>query len=121
MICSSNTPSHLNIPIPPPEVPPISAKNPIVSSPPAQGTPRFHNEALQEFANLQPKLMITQEIIHKSINQVFLEHHQLLQMIPFMVAAHLNEMHRKFCVELNSLLGNTLEEITGINSKFLQK
>ncbi|MBW0529659.1 hypothetical protein O181_069374, partial [Austropuccinia psidii MF-1] len=33
--------------------------------PPAQGTPHYNNETLQEFTYLQPTLMITQAIVHK--------------------------------------------------------
>ncbi|MBW0496764.1 hypothetical protein O181_036479 [Austropuccinia psidii MF-1] len=44
--------------VPSPEVPPITSENPITSSPPVQGTPQSHNEALQEFSSLQPKLMM---------------------------------------------------------------
>ncbi|MBW0508146.1 hypothetical protein O181_047861 [Austropuccinia psidii MF-1] len=38
------------------------------------GSPHSHNEAQQEFTDLQPTLMIPQAIFHKSINQILLEH-----------------------------------------------
>ncbi|MBW0488986.1 hypothetical protein O181_028701 [Austropuccinia psidii MF-1] len=93
-------------------LPAIAPKNPTVSS------PHSHNEALQEFTDLQSTLMIPQAIDHGSINQILVEHCQLLHMIPFMDATHQKEMHREFWEELNSLLGQALEaypkeDITG--------
>ncbi|MBW0499921.1 hypothetical protein O181_039636 [Austropuccinia psidii MF-1] len=41
---------------------------------PTASSPHSHNEAFQEFTDLQPTLMIPQAIIHKSINQILLEH-----------------------------------------------
>ncbi|MBW0489278.1 hypothetical protein O181_028993 [Austropuccinia psidii MF-1] len=95
-------------------------KNPTTSS------PQSHNEAWQEFTSLQPTLMIPQAIIHKSIDQILLEHRQFLCMIPFVDVTHQNEMHWEFGEELNSLLGQALgayqkEDITGIVSKYLEK
>ncbi|MBW0486471.1 hypothetical protein O181_026186 [Austropuccinia psidii MF-1] len=59
-----------------------SPKNPTASS------PESHNEAWQELKDLQPTLMIPQAIIHKSINQIFLEHRHFLYLIPFMDVTH---------------------------------
>ncbi|MBW0472696.1 hypothetical protein O181_012411 [Austropuccinia psidii MF-1] len=53
---------------------------------PVPSSPHSHNDACQEFTNLQPTLMIPQAIFHKSINQIFLEHRQFLHMIPFVDA-----------------------------------
>ncbi|MBW0523502.1 hypothetical protein O181_063217 [Austropuccinia psidii MF-1] len=68
-------------------------------------SPHSHDEAQQEFMYLQPTFMIPQAIVHKSINQILLEHHQFLHMIPFVDVTHQNEMHQKLREELNSLLG----------------
>ncbi|MBW0482547.1 hypothetical protein O181_022262 [Austropuccinia psidii MF-1] len=62
------------------EIPPIVPENPI--------SPNSYDEACQEFTDVRPTLMIPQAIIHKSINQILLEHHQLLHMIPFVDATH---------------------------------
>ncbi|MBW0557392.1 hypothetical protein O181_097107 [Austropuccinia psidii MF-1] len=91
---------------------------------PVPSPPHSHNEACQEFTELQPLLMIPQAIVHESINQILLQHHQLLHMIPFVNVTHRNEMHREFQEELNSLLAQSLEaypkgDITGIVSKYL--
>ncbi|MBW0484005.1 hypothetical protein O181_023720 [Austropuccinia psidii MF-1] len=99
-----------------PQVP----KNPTASS------PHSHDEAFQEFTNLKLTLMIPQAIIHKYINQILLEHRQLLHLIPFVDATHQNEMHREFWEELNTLLGQALEaypkeDIIRIVSGFLPK
>ncbi|MBW0520860.1 hypothetical protein O181_060575 [Austropuccinia psidii MF-1] len=48
-----------SLPLPPRTQPP---------PPPAPSSPHSHNEACQEFTNLQPTLMIPQAIAHKSIN-----------------------------------------------------
>ncbi|MBW0499441.1 hypothetical protein O181_039156 [Austropuccinia psidii MF-1] len=93
---------------------------------PTTSSPHSHNEAGQEFTNLKPTLMIPQEIVHDIINQVLLEHCQLLHMIPVVDATHRNEMHQQFWEELNSLLGQVLEaypkeDITRIVSRFLKK
>ncbi|MBW0561054.1 hypothetical protein O181_100769 [Austropuccinia psidii MF-1] len=100
--------------------PPSAPKNPTASS------PHSHNEAQQEFTNLQPTLIIPKAIIHDSINQILLEHHQFLQMIPFVDATHQNEMHREFWEELNTRLGQAVkaypkEDINGIVSRFFKK
>ncbi|MBW0584524.1 hypothetical protein O181_124239 [Austropuccinia psidii MF-1] len=58
------------------------------SSPPVQSPSHSHNDACQEFNDLQPTLMIPRAIVHKSINQILLEHHRLLHMIPFVDATH---------------------------------
>ncbi|MBW0537246.1 hypothetical protein O181_076961 [Austropuccinia psidii MF-1] len=63
-------------------IPPSASKNPTTTS------PHSHNDARQEFTNLQPSLMIPQAIVHKSINQILLEHGCLLHMIPFLDATH---------------------------------
>ncbi|MBW0545227.1 hypothetical protein O181_084942 [Austropuccinia psidii MF-1] len=93
---------------------------------PTASSPHSHNEAWQEFTDFQPTLMIPRAIVNKSINQILLEHHQLLHMIPFVDATHLNEFHQELQEELNSLLGQALEaypkeEITRIVSRFLKK
>ncbi|MBW0528781.1 hypothetical protein O181_068496 [Austropuccinia psidii MF-1] len=64
--------------------------------------------------------------VHESINRILLQNHYFLHMIPFVDAAHRNEMHWEFWEELNSLLAQELEaypkgDITGIVSKFLEK
>ncbi|MBW0495651.1 hypothetical protein O181_035366 [Austropuccinia psidii MF-1] len=60
---------------------------------PAPSSPNSKDEACQEFTDLRPTLMIPRDIVHKSINRILLEHRQLLHMIPFVDAAHRNEMH----------------------------
>ncbi|MBW0475046.1 hypothetical protein O181_014761 [Austropuccinia psidii MF-1] len=75
-----------NSPVTPP--PPSSLEIPTASSPLAQSSPHSHNEAQQEFTNLLPTLIIPQEIVHYSINQILLEHCQFLHMIPFVDATH---------------------------------
>ncbi|MBW0500814.1 hypothetical protein O181_040529 [Austropuccinia psidii MF-1] len=105
---------------PTPEIPPIAPKSPTTSS------PQSHDEAWQEFRDLLPTLMIPRAIVHKSINQLLLEHCHFLHMIPFVDAAHHNEMHQEFREEINSLLGQELEaypkeDITRIGSKYLAK
>ncbi|MBW0527463.1 hypothetical protein O181_067178 [Austropuccinia psidii MF-1] len=85
----------------------ITIDNMPIRSPPPSLVPRSphsHDDARQEFTDLQPTLMIHQAIFHKSINQISLEHCQLLHMIPFMDATHRNEMHREFGEEINSPL-----------------
>ncbi|MBW0473492.1 hypothetical protein O181_013207 [Austropuccinia psidii MF-1] len=57
-------------------------------SPSLHVPPHSHDEACQEFTNLQLTLMIPQAIIHKSINQILLKHCQLLHMIPFVDVTH---------------------------------
>ncbi|MBW0561716.1 hypothetical protein O181_101431 [Austropuccinia psidii MF-1] len=101
-------------------------KNPNASSPPVQSPSHSHNNTRQEFTDLQPTLMIPQAIIHKSINQIFLEHRCLLHMIPFVDATRQNETHRESREELNSLLAQALEsypkeDIPRIVSKILEK
>ncbi|MBW0480068.1 hypothetical protein O181_019783 [Austropuccinia psidii MF-1] len=76
---------------------------------PASSSPHSHNEAFQEFANLQLTLMIPQEIVHDSIQVILLENRQFLHMIPFVDATHPSEMHQEFWEELNTLLGKELE------------
>ncbi|MBW0548882.1 hypothetical protein O181_088597 [Austropuccinia psidii MF-1] len=100
---------------------PVGSPSPLVPS-----FPHSHDDTHQEFTDLQPTLMIPQAIIHKSINQILLEHCGLLHMIPFVDATHRNEMHRELGEELNSLLYQALEaypkeDITGIVSKYLEK
>ncbi|MBW0475096.1 hypothetical protein O181_014811 [Austropuccinia psidii MF-1] len=65
-----------------PEIPPISPKDPTAPF------PSSHNEAWPEFMDLRLTLMIPQAIVHESINQILLEHCQLLHMISFMDATH---------------------------------
>ncbi|MBW0519909.1 hypothetical protein O181_059624 [Austropuccinia psidii MF-1] len=111
--------------VPPPstptqEIPPIAPKNPTANS------LNSNNEACQEFTDRQATLMIPQSIVNKSINQILLEHCQLLHMIPFVDVTHQNEMHQEFQEELNSLLGQALEayskeDIIRIVSKYLYK
>ncbi|MBW0495538.1 hypothetical protein O181_035253 [Austropuccinia psidii MF-1] len=104
---------------PPSTIPSSAPKNPTASS------PHSHDDACQEFTDLQHTLMIPRAIVHKSINQILLEHCCLLHMITFVNATHQNEMHREFREELNSLLRQALEaypkeDITGIVSKYLE-
>ncbi|MBW0497195.1 hypothetical protein O181_036910 [Austropuccinia psidii MF-1] len=96
-------------PATPPSIPCISPKNPTASYPPVSSSPHSHDEACQEYTDLQPTLMIPQAIVHESINRILLEHCQVLHMIPFVDAIHQNEMHWEFWEELNSLLGQALE------------
>ncbi|MBW0543011.1 hypothetical protein O181_082726 [Austropuccinia psidii MF-1] len=117
------SPAH---PAPPPII--IIDDMPIRSTlpPSTQPPPHSHNEACQELTDLRPTLMTPQAIVHESINQILSEHFQLLQMIPFVDAAHQNEMHREFREELSSLIGQALEaypkeDITRIVSKYLDK
>ncbi|MBW0462369.1 hypothetical protein O181_002084 [Austropuccinia psidii MF-1] len=73
-------------PTPPPSPcvpPPIASNNPTASSPPVPSSSHSYDDACQEFTNLQPTLMIPQ-----AINQILLEHHRLLHMIPFVDATH---------------------------------
>ncbi|MBW0518597.1 hypothetical protein O181_058312 [Austropuccinia psidii MF-1] len=106
---------------PEPEVAPTqSTEEPF--DPPIASSPHSHSEAWQVFTDLRP----TRATVHKSINQILLENCQLVYMIPFVDAAHQNEMNREFWEELNSLLGQALEaypkeDITGIVSSFLKK
>ncbi|MBW0533494.1 hypothetical protein O181_073209 [Austropuccinia psidii MF-1] len=93
-------------PLPSSPTPPVASKNATTPSPLVPSSPHSNNESLQEFTNLQPMLMIPQVI-----NQILLEHFQLLHMIPFEDVAHQNEMHQEFPEELNSLLGNSLGPI----------
>ncbi|MBW0488150.1 hypothetical protein O181_027865 [Austropuccinia psidii MF-1] len=84
-----------------------------------------HNEAWEEFTDFQPALMIPQAIVHDSINQILLEHCQLLHMIAFVDATYENELRWEFREELNYLLGQALEaypeeDITGIVSSILK-
>ncbi|MBW0473516.1 hypothetical protein O181_013231 [Austropuccinia psidii MF-1] len=72
-------------------------------------SPHSHNDAQQEFTNLRPALMIPQAIFHDPINQILLENHQLLPMIPFVDTTHQNEMHMEFQEELNSSLAQEIE------------
>ncbi|MBW0492535.1 hypothetical protein O181_032250 [Austropuccinia psidii MF-1] len=93
---------------------------------PVPSSPHSDNDAHQEFTDLRPTLVIPQAIVHKSINQILLEHRFLLHMIPLVDATHQNEIHREFREELNSLLCQELEaypkeDITGIVSKYLEK
>ncbi|MBW0561689.1 hypothetical protein O181_101404 [Austropuccinia psidii MF-1] len=93
---------------------------------PTPSSPHFHDEAHQEFTDLQPTLMIPQAIVHKSINRILLEHHRLLHMIPLVDVPHQNQMHQEFGEELNSLLGQAVEaypkeDISRIVSKYLNK
>ncbi|MBW0530560.1 hypothetical protein O181_070275 [Austropuccinia psidii MF-1] len=76
-ICPLDPPPSTPTPVPSLEIPPIAPENPTAYS------PHSHNEALQEFADMQQTLMIPRAIIHESINQILLEHHLLLHMIPF--------------------------------------
>ncbi|MBW0462884.1 hypothetical protein O181_002599 [Austropuccinia psidii MF-1] len=113
-------------PVPSLEIPPISPKNLAASSPPVQGSPHSHNEACQEFTDLQLTLIVPQAIVHESINQILLEYCQLFHMIPFVDVTHPNETHQEFLEELSTLLGQAVEdypkeEITGIVSKYLNK
>ncbi|MBW0465753.1 hypothetical protein O181_005468 [Austropuccinia psidii MF-1] len=99
---------------------PVPPRTPIPSS------PHSHNDACQEFTDLRPTLMIPQAIVHKSINQILLEHCQFLHIIPFVDSTYQNEMHQEFWEELNSLLAHALEaypreDITGIVSKYLER
>ncbi|MBW0490043.1 hypothetical protein O181_029758 [Austropuccinia psidii MF-1] len=87
-----------NMPVASPLLP-SAPKSPNASS------PHSHDKACQEHNDLQPTLMIPQAIIHKSINQILLEHCRLLHMVPFMDATHGNEMHWEFQEELNLILG----------------
>ncbi|MBW0542026.1 hypothetical protein O181_081741 [Austropuccinia psidii MF-1] len=64
--------------------------------PPAPSSPQSYNDAWQEFMDLQLTLMIPQAIVHKSINQILLEHHCLLQMIHFVDVTYKNEMYREW-------------------------
>ncbi|MBW0517870.1 hypothetical protein O181_057585 [Austropuccinia psidii MF-1] len=107
--------------VPSPDLPPIDTENPTASSLPVPRSSHSYNDTCQEFTDLRPTLRIPQ-----AINQILLEHHFLLHIIPFVDATHQNEMHREFREELNSLLGQALgaypkEEITGIVSKYLEK
>ncbi|MBW0485416.1 hypothetical protein O181_025131 [Austropuccinia psidii MF-1] len=108
------------------QLPPPAPKNQTASSLLAPSSPQSENEAFQEFTNLKPTFVIPRAIVHKSINQILLEHCHLLQIIPFMDETHLNEMHQEFWEELNSICGQALEaypkeDITGIVSRFLVK
>ncbi|MBW0493490.1 hypothetical protein O181_033205 [Austropuccinia psidii MF-1] len=86
--CLRNHPQRYTCQIPPsPEIAPIAPKKPTASS------PQPHNEARQEFTNFLLTLMIPETLVHETINQILLEHHQLLQMILFVDATHRNEMH----------------------------
>ncbi|MBW0560121.1 hypothetical protein O181_099836 [Austropuccinia psidii MF-1] len=92
----------------------------------APRSPHSHIDARQEAMALQPTLIILQEIIHKSINQILFEHCRFLHMIPFVDVTHKNDIHWGFREELNSLLGQELQaypkqDITGIVSRFLEK
>ncbi|MBW0548614.1 hypothetical protein O181_088329 [Austropuccinia psidii MF-1] len=73
-----------NIPIGSPpslEIPPIAAKKPTASSPPAPSYPQSHDEAQQEFTNLRPTLMIPQAIFHESINRILLSQPQRMTLL----------------------------------------
>ncbi|MBW0538676.1 hypothetical protein O181_078391 [Austropuccinia psidii MF-1] len=91
---SPSSKSHVDVLThePEPELAPIqSMEEPFVlprRSPPAPSSPHSHEEACQEFTDLEPTLMIPQAIIHKSINQILLENFQLLHITPFMDVAH---------------------------------
>ncbi|MBW0503383.1 hypothetical protein O181_043098 [Austropuccinia psidii MF-1] len=100
----------------------------LVPSPeiPTASSPHSNDEAWQEFTDFPPTLMIPPAMVHKSINQIFLEDCQLLHMIPFVDMAHQNDMHWEFQEEQNSLLGQALEpypkqNITPIVPRFLKK
>ncbi|MBW0483126.1 hypothetical protein O181_022841 [Austropuccinia psidii MF-1] len=56
---------------------PVGSPPPLSPSPenPTTSSPQSHNEAWQDFTELQPTLMIPQAIIHESINQILMEHH----------------------------------------------
>ncbi|MBW0476740.1 hypothetical protein O181_016455 [Austropuccinia psidii MF-1] len=89
-------------------------------------SPHSHNEAWQEFTNLQPMLIIPQAIVQNSINPILSEDCQFLHIIPFVDDTNQNEMQCKFREELSFLLGQELkaypkEEITRIVSRFLEK
>ncbi|MBW0529809.1 hypothetical protein O181_069524 [Austropuccinia psidii MF-1] len=93
---------------------------------PTASSPHSQDEAQKEFTYLQTTLMIPQANVHDSINQILLEHCRFLHIIPFVDAAHQNEMHQGFQEELNSLLGQALEaypkeDMTGIVSRFLKR
>ncbi|MBW0551816.1 hypothetical protein O181_091531 [Austropuccinia psidii MF-1] len=121
---SSETPEDVLTCEPEPEVAPTqSTEEP--SENPTASSPHSHNDTHQEFTDLRPALMIPRAIVHKSINQILLEHRRLLHMIPFVDAAHRNEMHWGLREELNSLLHQALEaypkeDITRIVSKYLE-
>ncbi|MBW0537756.1 hypothetical protein O181_077471 [Austropuccinia psidii MF-1] len=88
--------------------PPQCPREPQRLPPPVQRPSHSNDEALQEFTNLRPTLMIPRAIVHKSINQILLEHCHLLHMIPFVDATHQNEMHWEFWEEPNSHLSQEL-------------
>ncbi|MBW0510328.1 hypothetical protein O181_050043 [Austropuccinia psidii MF-1] len=72
-------------------IPPLQCpREPQRLLPPVQSPSTSHVEARQEFTDLRPTLMIPQAIVHKSINQILLEHRRLLHMIPFVDATHRN-------------------------------
>ncbi|MBW0593602.1 hypothetical protein O181_133317, partial [Austropuccinia psidii MF-1] len=101
-------------------LPPSAPENSTASS------PHSHNDAFQELNDLQLTFMIPRAIFHESINQILLEHRQLLHIILFVDVAHQNEMQQEFWEELNSLLAQALEaypkeDITRIVSKYLEK
>ncbi|MBW0554325.1 hypothetical protein O181_094040 [Austropuccinia psidii MF-1] len=115
-----------DMPIGSPTSPPSPCVTPPFSPTLVPSSPHSHNDACQEFTNLQPTLMIPSAIVHKSINRILLEHFCLLHMIPFVDATHQIEMHWEFWEELNILLWQALEaypkeDITRIVSKYLEK
>ncbi|MBW0537802.1 hypothetical protein O181_077517 [Austropuccinia psidii MF-1] len=58
----------------------------LIDNMPVISSPHSHDDACQDFTNLQPTLMIPLAIVHKSIIRILLENVCLLQMIPFVDA-----------------------------------